>query len=54
MKLKSLSFSLSTAAATFFCAYELTRSFVGDRLENGHGPMVDMLAASVGEMVRLI
>ena len=38
-------------AATFFCAYELTRSFVGERLHKRHAPLVDMLAASVGEMV---
>ena len=38
-------------AATFFCAYEFTRSFLGERLHKRHAPLVDMMAASVGEVV---
>ena len=39
-------------AATFFCTYELTRSLLGGRLPEKYAPFVNMLAASLGEVVR--
>ena len=46
--------SLFYVAATFFCAYEFTRSVIGAHVHERHAPFVDMLAAAVGEVVYII
>ena len=40
------------SAATFFCTYELTKTVLGNRLPEKYAPLVHMLAASLGEVVR--
>ena len=40
------------SAATFFCMYELSKAVLGPRLPPSWAPLVHMLAASVGEVVR--
>ena len=43
---------LLSIAATFFCTYELTKSLLGRSLPEGYTPLVHMMAASLGEVVR--
>ena len=40
------------SAATFFCTYELTKTILGNKLPEKYAPLVHMLAASLGEVVR--
>ena len=54
MILNTIFFFFISAAAAFFCTYELTKRFLGPHLPDAFAPVVHMTAATAGEVVSAI